>query len=157
WLRIEPPLPLLALMLLTVGFCQIAPYLLQRVLFYEVAIACGYFCLSAGFYFFARAIEARQRQAMWLALAGLLLGLAMGCRPHLGAGAFAAGSLLFLRARRKPAAIAPFLIPVAMCGAALGAYNYARFGNPFEFGVRYQLASPVSKNVALAPRNIVPG
>src|SRR5947207_5451510 len=71
-LRIEPPLPLLALFLLALGFCQIAPFLLQRVLVYEVAIAGGYFCLSAGFYFFARALAAQRRRSVWLALAGLL-------------------------------------------------------------------------------------
>jgi hypothetical protein len=42
-------------------------------------------------------------------------------------------------------------------GAAIALYNYERFGNPLEFGFRYQLAGAGQNRVELATRNIVPG
>src|SRR4051794_7053276 len=49
---------LLCGMLLALGFCQSAPYLLSRVWVYEVAIAGGYFCVSAAVFFVLRGIGA---------------------------------------------------------------------------------------------------
>jgi hypothetical protein len=40
---------------------------------------------------------------------------------------------------------------------AVGIYNYERFGNPFEFGFRYQLAGPGQNEVRLSPRNLPAG
>ena len=48
-LTIRLPLAVYALFLLALGVSQSMPFLLHRVKVYEVAIACGCFCLSAGF------------------------------------------------------------------------------------------------------------
>ena len=50
-----------------------------------------------------------------------------------------------------------FLIPVVFCGSAIAWYNYARFGNPLEFGVTYILGEPVYQNLHLALVNLIPG
>jgi len=66
-------------------------------------------------------------------LIGLCVGLAMASRP------FAGATILFFLAvlnwRDRLAAAIPF----CAIGLALAAYNYARFGNPLEFGYKYQL------------------
>src|SRR5260370_19219176 len=109
---------LLAAMLLALGICQCVPYLLNRVWVYEVAIGGGYFCVSGGVFFLARGIGSRRR-AGWLAAAGLMFGLAIACRPHLGlAGGIPPGRLI---ARLRPSRGAPFFSP-SLCsfGAHVG-------------------------------------
>ena len=50
------------------------------------------------------------------------------------------------------------LIPLAFCAIGLGAYNFARFGNPFETGQKYQLTIPVAHSsyfsVSYLPSNL---
>jgi hypothetical protein len=147
-LRVRPPLALFALLLLTLGICPSLPYLLQRVQMYEVAIAGGYFCLSAGFFFLARG---------WLALAGLFLGLAAGCRPHLAAPAAFAALLVCWMKRSAPRRVAAFLLPLAACWLAIAGYNYARFGNPLEFGFRFQLGGAAYRGVRFSRECVLPG
>jgi len=131
-------------MLVALGICQAVPYLLSRVWVYEIAIGGGYCCLSAAIFFLVRSIESR-RAALWLAASGLMFGLSIGCRPHLGlAGVIATAALAvtFVR-RQRPLAIAPFLAPLIAAGMAIALYNYLRFGNPFEFGIHYLLGNPL--------------
>jgi hypothetical protein len=145
---------LLALCLFALGIGQLAPFLLHRVKVYEIAIVCGYACVSAGFYFLFRWIADARRQSAWAVFSGLAFGLAAGARPHLALAAVAGLVVLVLFSR--PAAFA-FLAPVAMCGLAIAGYNYARFGNPLEFGLRYQLADTPYQNIRLSLVNEPPG
>lgn len=79
----------------------------------------------------------RCRKPGW---AGLWLGLAVACRPHM---AFALPFVLLEGWREHPnlrarlAAAARFAGPLALIGVALMANNYARFGDVLEFGHRY--------------------
>ncbi len=153
------------LCLLALGIGQSIPFLLHRALLYEVAIACGFCCVSAGFYFLFRWLTAVRTPALWAALAGLSFGLAIGCRPHLGLAAACAlvfllllsdsGARFLQRFTRKD--VLAFGLPVIACGLAILAYNYARFGDPLEFGLRYQLGEASYQNVRLSVPNIVPG
>lgn len=70
------------------------------------------------------------------ARAGLWLGLAIACRPHL---ALAAPFFLLEWRREGPrlAALLRFAAPLLAIGAALAWLNWARFDDPFEFGHRY--------------------
>src|SRR5437879_3114776 len=88
-------------MLLTLGLCQSVPYLLSRPDVYEIAIAGGYFCISAAIYFLTRGFESRG-SSYWLAAFGLMFDLAVSCRPHLGlAGVIAlSGLAVFLTGSR---------------------------------------------------------
>jgi len=159
------PVALLMLCLLTIGLGQSVPFLLHRALLYEVAIACGYCCVSAGFYFLFRWLTASRGRTLWSGLSGLSFGLAIGCRPHLGLAAVCAFVLLLLlsgpatgfprRFGRKD--VLAFALPVIACGLAVCAYNYARFDNPLEFGLRYQLGEASYQNVRVSMVNMVSG
>jgi hypothetical protein len=161
---------LFALCLLAIGIGQSAPYMLHRALLYEVAIACGFCCVSAGFYFLFRWLTVPGTRALWAGLSGLSFGLAIGCRPHLGLAAVAAFLLMLLlpepgervefrilNSQRLRRDILPFCIPVILCCLGIAAYNYARFGNPLEFGLRYQLGESSYQNVRLSMENVAPG
>lgn len=160
--KTEPPL--LALMLLALGVCQSVPYLLSRVWVYEVAIAGGYFCISGAMLFLTMGVKS-SRSTYWLAASGVMFGLAVSCRPHLAlAGVIAlAGLALFLTRSRSVASaltsaeLIAFASAFTLAGAAVAAYNYCRFGDPFEFGLRYLLAGVNQNRIRLAPGNILPG
>jgi len=146
--RCRLPITLFAAMLVALGVTQSVPFLLQRVLMYEVAIASGYFFLMAGFCFFFRILTVEQGRALYAALSGVCFGLAVGCRPQMFLAAFFA--LLWLMYRKlhreglkglvAPEAIS-FVIPLALIGTVIASYNYARFGSPLEFGLRYQVGA----------------
>jgi hypothetical protein len=90
-----------------------------------------------------------------LAAAGVLFGLAVGSRPHLLlAGAVALAGLAVYCLRRKSRAFLAFAAAWLAVGLVIAIYNYQRFGNPLEFGFRYQLAGPGQNRVEIAGRNV---
>jgi hypothetical protein len=113
--------------------------LLRSPRYYEVPIAAGYFFVMAGFLVLGRTILAGHHGLGWFFFSGLLLGFAVGCRPHLALvcgivlGAFA------VRERGTPKPVVGMAVGMLVCALALGGYNYARFENPLEFGRSYQL------------------
>lgn len=139
--------------LVAVGLAGGQLALVRRTSFWEIPIAGGYFhmaCLAGAAYMALRS----ERRWPWLAAAGLSLGLAVGCRPTLIAAGGAMALLVAVIGRRKiplgmgggriRRSIAAGLaagIPLAAVLAALFAYNAARFGNPLEFGLNYQLTA----------------
>ena len=149
---------------MALGLCQSVPYLLSRVWVYEVAIAGGYFCISGALFFLTLGIKS-SRSSCWLGASGLMFGLAVSCRPHLGlTGVIAlAGLAIFLtRSRRVAAALTSteliaFASAFTLTAAAVAAYNYLRFGDPFEFGLRYLLAGPNQNRIRLSFENLLPG
>lgn len=163
--HIRPPLALFALLMLVMALCQSAPYLLQRVQMYEIAIAGGYFCLSAGFWFLARFALGSRRGLISLALAGLFLGLAPGSRPDLVFAALAGAAFLIwylsrqvgLRAMWKQSQWWAFALPMGACALLLALYNYGRFHDPLEFGTTWQLAPPSYFRPAVALHHVLPG
>ena len=138
--------------LLILGVVSLVPALLRRPSFWELPITSGYCCLMLALACVSAALHSR-RPAWGLAGAALCLGLAVGSRPTYVFGCvLLAGPLgwLWWRGRREgrwrwwpgrawwwPAAAAA--APLGLVGAALALYNYLRFGNPLEFGLRYQL------------------
>jgi hypothetical protein len=126
--------------------------LARRISIWEPPIIAGNFfmvCMLASGY---RALHARNPWG-WLAASGLALGLATGSRPGLIAAApglaclalavgFGDGSQRWrVPVRRTAMAALSAGLPLAAVVAGLLAYNQARFGNPFEFGLNYQLTS----------------
>jgi len=162
---VRPSPRMFALLLFAIGICQSVPYLLQRVWVYEVAIAGGYLCISAGFWFLARGALPPRVEPTSLAFSGLMLGLAIGCRPHLAFVAICAGVMLVWRLRRERSFFATlrsrellaFTLPVAACVLMLAAYNYERFRDPLEFGLRYQIAGADYRAAVPARENLAPG
>ena len=133
-----PGLGLLSLMLLVLAVGTGVPYLLIRVSVYELAIAGAYFGVAGGWFCVARGLEAR-RPFMWHLISGALFGIAMSSRPHVGI-AGGACALLVLLSRKEWRSILALAAPVVLSGLAVLAYNYARFDDPFEFGIHYLLA-----------------
>lgn len=154
----------LTFMLLALGICSSIPYLLNRVWVYEIAIGGGYFCVSAAFFLLARSIGSK-RETYWLAGSGLMFGLAVSCRPTLLLAAVAAlaGLCVVAIGTRGANWISParklmaFAVPLAIIGMGIALYNYARFGSPFEFGIRYLLSGPGQNRIRLDAANLLPG
>jgi len=126
--------------LLTLSSCDV----------YDVAKSCGFaftmLALAAIWY----AFHEPKRQALWLLLASLAYGLAIGSRPSLLFG----GIILLIpvarawqvatvprSGRRFGLLLAAAAGPTILIGLGLMVYNALRFDNPFEFGWHYQLTS----------------
>lgn len=149
---------LLSFLLLALGVCQGVPFLLSRIFVYEVAIAGGYFCLSGALCFLAYAIPLLGN--WFLVASGLMFGLAVACRPNLffAAGIATAAMTIYVAKSQHRRAILVFLIPLCVIGASIAAYNYLRFGNPFEFGLNYLLSDGPNQNrVQLSTDFVLPG
>jgi tetratricopeptide (TPR) repeat protein len=129
---------------LALGLATGLPVLLSQGDVYQVPISCGYMLMMLMLGAIWCAWHDPQRRYRWLVVASVSCGLAMGARPLL---LFAAVILLGpvaqeWRERRK--IWAPLLAatgPILLIGLGLMLYNARRFGSPFEFGVRYQLAA----------------
>jgi hypothetical protein len=136
-LKRELPLDQALWVALGLAFATGFPLLAKRVWVYEIAIGGAALFLSAGVFALARLFSAPRFPWVWAALAGLAFGVSVGCRPHLAfVGALVLLVVFFQRGWRTAAA---YTVPFALCGLAIAGYNYARFGNPFEFGVQYLL------------------
>jgi hypothetical protein len=135
------PLWLRCVIVVSLGSTSLVYLLLARPSFYEVAIAAGYCCVMAGFLELARALLIRGAPNKRRFLAGLLFGLAVGCRPHLVVvcGVVVAAAATGARWRFRP--LTELTFPMLLCAVLLGWYNYARFDNALEFGKTYQLAT----------------
>jgi hypothetical protein len=131
--------------ILGIGFGTHLLALLQRPMIWELPIAGGVaftmLAVAASYW----AIHG-QRPRLAMAAAGLCLGLAVGSRPTcLLAGPVLLAPIWFAWRAAQPGRgwwkmwIAG-AAPLAACGLALMAHNYARFGNVLEFGQHYQLS-----------------
>lgn len=141
---------LLAVVLLGLGTGYAV--VIRRPLFYEVAIFSGVACTMGGFWCLTLAVLRRGQAGRWLGAASLCAGLAAGSRPTLVPGALLALGLTagYVWWRdRSPVGSGRFLGrvlltasgPVGLMLAGLAWYNWARFGNPLEFGLHYQVGS----------------
>ncbi len=138
----------LALGILVMGFATGILEILPRCGVYEVATSCGFTFVMLALTATWCALHESKRQILWLLLASLAYGLAIGSRPSLLFGALV---LLVPVARTWRTATEPgslrrvgFLLAVAvgpmiLIGLGLMLYNALRFDNPFEFGWHYQL------------------
>jgi hypothetical protein len=145
--RTQVPWFLQAAAVVALGLGQAAPMVLRRPRVYEVAVSAGYCFLFGGLYFLARRVTRPDSWRWWPALAAACFGLAAGSRPHcaIAGGLVAAVYGVYLARRRGlrgrvwTAEFARFAGPLAAAWLSIGWYNYIRFGNPLEFGVRYQV------------------
>jgi hypothetical protein len=130
---------LAAAAVLSLGTAPGVAFLVTRPSFYEVAISAGYCFVMAGFLLTAHSLGQDRPRVSSLIGAGLCFGLAAGCRPHLALLAILMVVLVAWRTRLHKTRALAFVVPVVLCGFLLAAYNYARFQNPFDFGIRYTL------------------
>jgi hypothetical protein len=138
----------LGLGVVAVGAGNLFQPLLRAHSTFEIPILSEMLFASASVFFVAVALGAKTRCLWAWCAASLCFGLAAGSRPNFipAGAAFVATFWLAERRREKLAPIRHFgsrfalvAIPGALCICGLLAYNFARFGNPFEFGNRYTL------------------
>lgn len=129
---------------LAIGFGAHVLALARRPEMWELPIAASFAftMLALGAVF--RAVHGK-RPVLAMLAAGFCLGLAVGCRPT---ALFTSGMLVFpvwYLARRRDCAWwrsgVAAVVAMAIVGAGLAWYNYARFDSPFQFGQAYQLTS----------------
>ena len=115
---------------------------------YQTPVACGMMLEIWSLFFFSKAVweERTERSAIRWAFWGSLFGaLTFGCRPPLALANLTVIPLLcfFLKGKRFSWKLLSRLCfaasPYVLVAIGLMWYNYARFGNPFEFGQAYQL------------------
>jgi hypothetical protein len=142
------------------------PFLLRRPEIYELSIASGYAFLMAGTWSLVTGLAAERDRLSWrlMTASGVSLGLCILSRPtQLFACAILPAAFLLARrivagdsVRASLRAAACLLWPIALIGAAMCWYNYARFGSILEFGVSYQLAGLHPHRVAVFAPIYVP-
>lgn len=154
---------------LMLGVANFCPVMLVRSDFWEVPIAGAFFFSCFGLLALWRGLGGNAgADRRWLWLSSAAFGLGVACRPHL---IFAAAVLGFvwlwrqrdLRSAREPErraggdrdALALFL-PLTVVTIALLAYNYARFGDPLEFGQKYQIGGVSMRHFAVMNPKFIP-
>ncbi len=139
---------------LVLAFGSGTPFLVRRSMFYELPLAAGYCFLGLILTSLAIALTGARWPRVCLAVASLSVGLATGCHPNyiflaplVAVTAWwlwrdenpktETASLQILRPSLAWSYLISAVIPAALVGAGLAWYNYARFGNPLEFGFNY--------------------
>ena len=128
---------------LALGLTTGTPNLLSWSDVYEVPISCGYMLTMLALAAIWCALHEPERRCRWLAAASIAYGLAVGARPTLlfGAVILLVPVVQAWRERRQIwALLVAAMGPILVIGLGLMLYNTLRFDNPFEFGLRYQLA-----------------
>ncbi|MBI3590647.1 MAG: hypothetical protein HY094_04625 [Candidatus Melainabacteria bacterium] len=128
------------------GFSNLGGFMVRQAGVYQVAISGGHFFLTASIYFLCRAINSTKISLKSLFIGGLCLGLSVGSRANLLFGSLV---IIYLsinelkKINNKPILKDPTIIGLlasyGICLMIIGIYNYLRFGNPLEFGFKYQL------------------
>ncbi|HTL69051.1 MAG TPA: hypothetical protein VL200_15405 [Lacunisphaera sp.] len=144
------------------AFATCTPSLLVAGGMYEIAIASGYACTAGLLACLFGALHSG-RPSRWLAAASLCFGLAVGCRPTciLLGPVLVAAALMCWRRESGPVCAAwrlgaAVLGPAGVIGLGLMAYNYGRFGNVLEFGLRYQVNALQGTGKPLASAAFIP-
>lgn len=120
---------------------------------YEVALSSGFAFSMLALAAIWAAFHQPGRRIRWLLLASLAYGLAIASRPNLLFGAVillvpvvhawraegAAGATACQTAWKTGRLFAAAVGPLIFIGAGLMIYNVKRFGNPLEFGCRYEV------------------
>jgi hypothetical protein len=157
------PFVLLIACLFLFSFSGFAPFILRRPRVYEVAVASGFFFLSAAALCLGGAREGPPGNGR-LAFASLFIGLAIGSRPHhvlavpflIMAVVWRARTRYGGSVRRATPELLAAIGPVSLCLAGLLLYNHARFGAWTEFGQTYILGEYNHPRLELFSLNYLP-
>ncbi len=129
---------------LALGLAALGPVLLRRTQMWELPIAAAYgFAMLALFGVF-RSLHSNRHRAAWLAAAGAALGLAIASRPtHLVAIPMLFVPLIWSWRHGRSVPWREGVAagwPLALVGALMAWHNFARFGDPLQFGQAYQFS-----------------
>lgn len=123
-------------------------YSVGRTIFYEIAMSCGFMYLNAGAYFLISSNMLTDGKTSFVrtALCSLFLGLAVLSRPTLAVYAICAAVFLLMSIKSSSSTIKGRIlfilcaaVPICVLGGFQMWYNAARFGSPFDFGIKYSL------------------
>ncbi len=124
--------------------------------FYEIAQTSGFLCATAGaFFLISSNVIGDGKIKKWrVAMSSVCFSLGVLCRPTLAVYCIAALFFIYAGFRKKKKDYSgikisktryylPYwlnaLVPFILIGSIQIFYNYARFGNPFDFGIQYSL------------------
>jgi tetratricopeptide (TPR) repeat protein len=133
--------------IVTVGLCTGILEILSTCDVYETAKSCAFAFTMLALVGLYRALHDLKYEIGWMLVASLAYGLAIASRQTLlfGAVVFLLPAFLAWRHhnswKRVIALSAAAVGPLAAIGLGLMIYNDLRFGNPLEFGWRYQLTN----------------
>lgn len=124
-------------------------YALVSASLYQIPVTTALAFAAWGFYFWLRA-HCEDRTGFYLAGA-VCVALIIGCRPLLACiavfGLFPLATLLKRPTTRgKAQALCALIVPFVIVCAAIGWYNFARFGSPLDFGSSYNLTAVNVRN-----------
>jgi len=130
----------------TTGLAAPVLFLANRPSVYETAISAAQCFLILGIYAALRASAETRNNSGWFLLAGLSLGVSLASRfshaPTLLFISLVTGAVILFGDRSRSHRIrhlAAFGLPLFVLTSGLLLFNYARFGELFETGMRYQL------------------
>ena len=134
---------------ITLFFASLFPLVMVSSNFYYIAVngAMAFALLFFLLFFHAFSMKQGIPRRLCAAAAGIAFVLLVLCRPNAAIAVMCAAAptaLLYLAEKDtvwkyKLLDLTAFIIPVAIGGALICAYNMARFGTPTEFGTSYQL------------------
>jgi len=144
----QAPLWLEGVLLAAFGICDLTPAFQERPQVYELATASGMLFSLACFFFLFLALVSFRHRYICMTMSGTSLALAMSCRyinVLIGAVLFLAWAYFVFGREFKDTKVKPIrsalclFLPAFICGLSLMYYNYVRFDNPFETGIKYQI------------------
>ncbi len=146
-----PAAPSLSLMIFILSGLVNIPFLflLGRPEIYETSIIAGQLFLFLGLSSWM--MYTKTSKPVWLVIVGLGWGLALGSRYNLAISIllFVGFTIIWIGRDGKwehfLSKLWPLLVPLALCVLGLGIYNFARFHNPLETGLTYQLTLPMPR------------
>jgi hypothetical protein len=148
-----------ALGVLAVGLASPTPFNLSRPMVYEASIHAAQCFIVAGVLFATVALGDERRRRWAIFAAAACLALATGSRASMSLAVVGVAGCVAWKLRRNVLDVSVLALPLVSAAVALGAYNHARFGSPFEPGIRYQLAgfnSPREYGRLASARNVLP-
>lgn len=131
-----------AFLTLGLGLGNLYTLLIIEPAMYEIAITAGLCFAMLGAFALCRSVirAGGWPSYVWLATAGLSLGLAVGARPTLLlVTLLVIPVMLSIPGPLRLRSLSSFTLPFGLVGFFLALYNHLRFGAWWEFGRRYQL------------------
>ena len=118
-----------------IGIGNLIAFSLSDVRVYEVAVLTGMAMSATWAWALLRFLEQpSMRRAVW---AGVWLALAIAARPNLLV--LLVPTIAVMWRHRSVRVAAALAAPLFVVGAAIGTFNFERFGNPLESGISYQM------------------
>lgn len=152
------PLALHILLVMAAVFGSSLPAVLSEPLVYTVAILSGVAFVIWGCFFLLRAFPFTEHPLL-VAFGSSCMSLAVACRPTLllyslimvpfSAFSYKEYHKQGLRSKKAFVAVISLMAPYMVVAGVLMFYNQIRFGNPFQFGMIYNLTAVPSKQPAV--------